>query len=575
MSAFYLCNGNTITWLIEWISRNLALVAYAKDNEYADAGFHHPAESCEELRGFDEESWREGEAYCLHIPIQKSTVCKFRLCQSEAHVFLLDNARKKTATTELQYDDPLTQEESMQALLARWGVPYEDVEELRFHHHDEDCSAQRPLAGPIIDRVFEGVRLGLCIHLLMKSALERRVISRRSQKTAVVDCSLSISLDLGGLGGSKDMEFHIYDFTLHTGVAISDIPELMQAEVGGAVKIMANQDIRARRLLDLKSGFRYPYWTRIRCSSLGDAWLGLEGRNLPIDVVGDLFEDPEKPGTLELAVVITKESIISPYDSYADATNPIQPVGKAMIRLRSSDSNPRQCQFNVRRSGVVLQWSLFDDRPIKALRVPVFDFGDFCIDQGYEEVDRETQSVLNSIPPANMQRIKKNLVSRRPAGSGDPVRPIYTFNTFRPKLFGLGVPSLPAGGITVALHFVENLTVSSERPLELPLDFVTVLNEAKLLDNVEGTVLTRLLESLHLAFPDAVHRDRSGGRLFRKPLIGAWTLALWVMPQTPGELKLYRLVSDGKQSGRRTLLSFLNPQLVAKETLGCTWRRTS
>ncbi|KAK4541812.1 hypothetical protein LTR36_007344 [Oleoguttula mirabilis] len=221
---------------------------------------------------------------------------------------------------------------------------------------------------------------------------------------------------------------------------------------------------------------------------------------------------------------------------------------------------------------------------LQLLSVPSWDFGAFCIgDKNYHCTNIDFCKDHRWLPTYVGVRSLKVLCERiddqlsrrlRLPGSGYsselPFLPTFTLNTYHPALVfpAINFPPFPNQGIQVAVRFDHHLDLSDvshkrlsngkHKDIDFSMDEEIHVDAADNAAMIKEALLAALKKT-KMSEGDAV----TSGVLFEKPLLSKWELQLWVLPQSPKLVKLFRYPTGWRGSTGR-LHEFLEMETVAE-----------
>ncbi|KAK3671603.1 hypothetical protein LTR78_008526 [Recurvomyces mirabilis] len=333
------------------------------------------------------------------------------------------------------------------------------------------------------------------------------------------------------------------------------------------VEFLRRKSHTATELNNAVDSLNVPIWyfCAFRPPSIGDdEWVAFDCEDadifLMIDIVSDLFAEHNAVNVLELLISFELED-------------------GALLAYRDGSFEPSSTTF-------------------KLFTIPKFDFGEFCIgdcindDRTYynevRTVDKgkfhyfdpfATFNARKSFKLTALQRSIGTVVDDNNVGEGQaPFLPPYCFNDFVPSHLGMHPTTkddLPKdrdrGRASLAVLCASNLgdEVSDEVKLVFPQDITFQPPVTKYI----ARSIRRRIEA-QLQVQSAPGSKVKCAILYQAPLSGTWGIELWLMPQKPAPLKLFRFAEYDDDHGmdltydeagaKSPILEFLHAPAVQK-----------
>lgn len=345
----------------------------------------------------------------------------------------------------------------------------------------------------------------------------------------------------------------------------------------------------------------------IRFPASDDHFVRIDDGKFRVHVLADLFDNPgADDNAMEAVVTLYRKSLARDMsvDDMLDASNSnlplIQPMellqhhlyrigtwnhahdtshkpattkkkaatGKSKLILPSGQPNVSK-DVDFCFPIVAESWSNDPER-LHLFCVPSYDFEEFCVGECEAEIDWhvEFDHRHHYLPPydmvprnkENFTRLKQRIerfaalpMDQRPiVGSDVPLLPPYSFNIFKPANFGMTTPTTRVD-INIAVRCVSHVKLKA---LTFPWDIrFTVSSQAS-----AERIRQQIERELNMA-ADAHEDDRTSSMLFAPRLQNTWGCELWVLPQEPAELKMFRYAVAGDEIGSK-LACFLHNDLV-------------
>ncbi|KAK3671604.1 hypothetical protein LTR78_008527 [Recurvomyces mirabilis] len=460
---------------------------------------------------------------------------------------------------------PLSARVLVKDVLAQLGVPKDDSRNLTFHLEGEKCRDARPIEQ--LNRDNGGLQYAedyILFHRPAKCAFTRRVEDKREEKTADVQATIHIQAD------EEDIDT-IRDITVPAMAQPGALRHFIQKLLTTwAEETKTHQPLVRALIKDRKK----PLWysTALRTPLFGDdQWVNADATQyqLNIDTLSDMFNDPlSSNNKIEiLAALVMKQYIDKDFRRKPKGTSSV--VEPVLITIPYDFERVGTSKRTATPSTVAGGISYIE--PLVAYRFqdssgefkygsgPAYEFGDFCIgdcndNTTYLDMDAAALNAFKFLPPYDKDSSWKKLQaplkeefqkrpSVTPVGSSVPIMPPYSFNNLTP---------LPKQ-IKIAVYCADNIT---ERGMTLPKDirFSIDVNTAMPADAIRNAI------NKHLS------KTSSEGTfsLFQKPVKDTWSSELWVLPQEPSEMKLYRFAEVDDPYGCVSLFRLLDANTVKR-----------
>ncbi|KAK5116554.1 hypothetical protein LTR85_009179 [Meristemomyces frigidus] len=503
-----------------------------------------------------------------------SETCKTRLCGDPAG-----------AAGSIRPDQLATAKEMIKAVMESLDITPEASKRFAIHYKDQNCAQSWPFDHVKDDDLPGFCGQDICVHLQSKNAHRRRVEDMRATKTANVDVDITfrraqVVLDAVTVG-------------LPASTRIRDLSQVVQ---GYLVTYLNRTDDEV--LSDaVESGRK---WIEYTCG-FGSADMHAEllsaddpVEELNIDTLSDVFRNPQRQNNVLRLVVDVEANRAAPFQALQQAVTPkivlsdweVYRLGTAEDHADgdNEDEVEKSDVLTIKVCKALIAYCNKGDsakhNSLKICTIPSFDFGEFCIGDSntnmkgeFEAADPKTNERYTYLHPFEKYSGKKSSYKalkdaikefaqagdQPPVGSGVPFLPSYTCNDYNLCRDPVTEPDDKVASGT-KVNFAVRCVDQQGYNIVFPRDICFTLPCKTNAKTIRRAIYKVFRGKGGTSTSPAA---RSPSKLFTAAFQGKWTLALFAMPQEPGEMKLYSFAKAGDDTGEYTVTSLLNRDLVA------------